>query len=196
MQSFSTKTDMEQDINTLEYRLIESMRNDSIKAFSSIYELYAYKLLNYVKTATESAEDAEEIVHDIFMSLWKNRKTLDPNKSISALLFSMAYKKRIDYFRKSASSPIYEDYLEYSNSIPDIAISQIEYKEFLAIFKTALNSLPSKQKHIIILSRLKGFTNAEIARCLNISEKTVRNSLSIGLKLLKTELTKSTGRKF
>lgn len=167
---------------------MESLKRGSINAFNEIYRLYAKKLLSYVAAATKSKEDAEEIVHDIFLSLWKNRKFLQEDKSLSSLLFSIAYKRRIDFFRRAVKAPVYEDFMQFSNELAQEQSNLLDYTDFLKIFKLAINQLPPRQQQLVSMSRLQGMTNEEIAIKLGVSSKTVKNGISEGLKTLKEKL--------
>ncbi len=153
-----------------------------------IYQLYAKDLLNYIARAANTKEDAEEIVHDIFLDLWKNHENLDSNTNLSSFLFHIAYKRRIDLFRRSLTLPIYEDYMLFKNQLVSVENNELEYHDFCEIFNLALQSLPPRLRTILTLSRIKGFTNEQIATKLNVSNKTVRNGISLGLKLLKQQL--------
>lgn len=179
---------MTTDNSQLETRLVDLLKNGSISAFNTIYTIYAERLLKYVSSATKNKEDAEEIVHDIFLSLWNNRGKLDSSQSLASLLFSMAYRKRIDYFRRMMSLPIYDDYQAWQNELIAEDHHRIEYKEFCEILNKALSQLPERQCKIIKLSRLQGMSNKEIAQKLNISEKTLRNIMSNALKTLNLTL--------
>ena len=168
--------------------LVRFLKRGSLDAFNLVYRLYARRLINYVACATQSKEDAEEIVHDIFMSLWKKHEELDEDTNIATFLFSIAYRRRIDFFRQSLNAPVYEDYMLFQNELISEDRNQLEYRDFCNLLNKALDALPPKVKNLLILSRLKGMTNEEIASHLQISEKTVRNNISIGLKLLKEQL--------
>ncbi|MDE5882236.1 MAG: sigma-70 family RNA polymerase sigma factor [Muribaculaceae bacterium] len=172
----------------LEIKLFELLKDGSVSAFNTIYSIYAERLLKYVSKATKNKEDAEEIVHDIFLYLWNNREKLDTTQNLSSLLFSMAYRKRIDFFRRIINLPIYEDYQYWKNELLAEDYHSVEYKEFCEILDRALMTLPERQCQIIKLSRLQGFSNKEIAEKLNISEKTVRNLTSSALKTLNLTL--------
>lgn len=97
---------MANTFNISESELVASLKKGSLKAFNIIYQLYAKRLLSYISSATNSKEDAEEIVHDIFLGLWKNHKDLDPGTHLSTFLFHIAYKRRIDLFRHNLTLPI------------------------------------------------------------------------------------------
>lgn len=177
--------------NNIQSKLLEALRNDSKSALSIIYNLYAKKLIDYVSKATKSKLDAEEIVHDIFLTLWNNRKILKPDTNLLSYLLSIAYRRRIDYFRKAMNAPVFEDYQDFKDKIETQTSSSqdLEYSEFLNIFNTAISKLPPKFQSVIILSRINGLSNQEIAEKLNISKKTVSNCLYEGLPMLKKILT-------
>lgn len=174
--------------NIEDKKLVDSLREGSLGAFNEIYSLYASKLLYYVAKVTINKEDAAEIVNDIFMTLWINRKKLQEDTDITTFLFSIAYRKRIDFFRRMMNAPIYEDYIEFQNELQSEDICRIEYNEFCTVFNKALGALPERLQKFLILSRVKCLSNKEIAEKLSVSEKTVRNGISIGLKLLKERL--------
>lgn len=176
---------MEFDKDILEHRLMESLKNGSVRAFNDIFRLYAGKLLAYVSSATKSKEDAEEIVHDIFLNVWNRRHSIDSSRSLASLLFSIAYKKRVDYYRHIVRMPIFEDYINLQNELAEEENSRMEYRDFYKMVDKAIRRLPERYRDVVVLSRFRGMTNAEIARQLGISEKTVRNILSLALKQLR-----------
>lgn len=168
--------------------MVAAIRSGSLKVFNYVYSLYAHRLLQYIGRMTGTKEDAEEIVHDIFMELWRNREKLTDNIDIQKLLFSIAYKRRIDLYRQSLRKPILQDYMELQNELIAESVNNLEYEEFCKRFDIALSKLPVRLQNIILLSRIRGLSNPEIAQALDISEKTVKNGLSEGLKILKNLL--------
>lgn len=169
------------------------LKSGSIEAFNQLYDLYGSRLLSYVSKATRTNEDAVDIVHDIFIYVWRNRCNLDVGSDIATLLFSLAYRRRIDYFRHLNATPVFADFTELhdQDGLADSTDSQsLEYRDFIAIVDKALDRLPRRRRDIVRLSRIDGLTNAEIASRLAIAEKTVRNEISLGLKTLKSELTR------
>ena len=179
---------------TFTERHIAALKRGEIETFNLLYELYGRRLLAYVSKATRTREDAADIVHDIFISVWHNRENLDTQSDIGELLFSLAYRRRIDYFRHLSTVPVFADFTAShdNDNLTDSSSGHqtLEYHEFLADIERALNTLPKRQREIVRLSRMDGLTNSEIAARLGITEKTVRNEISLGLKLLKKELNK------
>lgn len=165
-------------------QLVTLLREGSLAAFNKIYGLYAHRLLEYVSVATRCREDAEEIVHDIFMNLWNNRSKLDPAQPLSTLLFALAYRRRVDYFRQWMRLPVYEDYRHLANELTASSHDELEYRDYMACFERALDSLSDRARQVVTLSRLQGLSNQQIADKLGINEKTVRNVSSAALKEL------------
>lgn len=172
-----------------EQMLIQGLKNHSRKAFDEIYRIYSKRLYAYCKQYTKRCEDAEEIVQDVFVRLWNNRANIRQEDSLRSLLFIMSKHSLINAYRATLNSPVYEDYVEYqSELVVDDVSNKIEYDEFIQELKRALCTLPTTQRKVIELSRLSDLTNKEIAQRLSLSEQTVKNQLSLGLKALRSEL--------
>jgi RNA polymerase sigma-70 factor (ECF subfamily) len=169
--------------------LILQLKKGSSKAFDSIYRMYAKRLYAYCLQFTKSPEDSEEIVQDVFVKLWTNRKRIRQEDTLRSLLFIMTKHHIINAFRSRIHQPVYEEYTNYKEmeSVENVC-QQLEYQEFVVKFKKAVQTLPSTQKKVIILSKIQELSNKEIAEKLALSEQTVKNSLSLGLKYLKEVL--------
>lgn len=168
--------------------MVAAIRGGSLKVFNYVYSLYAHRLLRYIGSIANTKEDAEEVVHDIFMEFWRNREKLTDDIDLQKLLFSIAYKRRIDLYRHSLKIPVFQDCMEFQNELIVDNDNNLEYEDFCKRFDIALSKLPARLQNIIILSRIRELSNTEIAQTLNISEKTVKNGLSEGLKILKNLL--------
>lgn len=180
---------MEKQVQYNEPQLILSLKNGSYKAFERIYEMYAKRLFAYSVQFTKSQEESEEIVQDVFMRLWTNRTKIRQEDTLRSLLFIMTKHYLINAFRTKINQPEYEEYIQYINerSVDD-ASCQLEYQEFVAKFRAILKTLPETQQKVITLSKIEQFSNKEIADKLSLSEQTVKNQLSLGLKTLKEKL--------
>lgn len=174
-----------------EHLLILELKRGSKDAFDRIYKLYAGRLLSYCKQYTKSREDAEEIVQDVFVTLWNRREAIRQEETLHSLLFTISKHRVINAYRSTINSPIYEDYVDYQNELSTSeGYDRVEYEQYVKIVKDAIRHLPSTQQHVIILSRFSQLSNKEIAERLSLSEQTIKNQLSVGLKTLREILTK------
>jgi RNA polymerase sigma-70 factor (ECF subfamily) len=171
--------------------LIFQLKQGSHKAFDRIYQMYAKRLYAYCLQFTKSPEDSEEIVQDVFIKLWTNREHIKTEHTLRSLLFIIARHHVINAFRSRINQPVYEEYINYKETLPvDDTCQQLEYQEFVAKFKKAVQALPATQGEVVILSKIKELSNKKIAERLALSEQTVKNALSAGLKKLKETINK------
>ena len=174
-----------------EHLLIAGLKKGSKEAFDEIYRLYAGRLLAYCVQYTRCREDAEEIVQDVFVALWNSRRDIRQEETLRSLLFTISKYRVINAYRSTLNSPVYEDYVDYQN---DLSVSEdchpMEYEQYVRIVKDTIRRLPSTQQRVITLSRFSQLSNKEIAERLSLSEQTVKNQLSIGLKALREMLAK------
>ncbi len=181
---------MKDAVNLSEQRLIIELKRGSQKAFDNIYAMYSKRLFAYCLQYTKSVEDAEDIVQDVFVKLWINRENIRQEVTLRSLLFIMSKYSLINAYRSRVNSLLYEDYVEtYMGSVSENDTnSQLEYDDFVYHVKKILKDLPITQRSVIELSRIEQLNNKEIAEKLLLSEQTVKNQLSLGLKILREKL--------
>lgn len=169
--------------------LIAELKRGSREAFDRIYRLYAGRLLAYCLQYAKCREDAEEMVQDVFVSLWKHREDIRQEETLRSLLFTMSKHRVINAWRATLNSSVYEDYVNYRcGYVENEGCRRVEYEEYVRVLKAAIARLPSTQRQVIRLSRFALLSNKEIAQRLSLSEQTVRNQLSMGLKTLRALL--------
>lgn len=176
-------------MNENEEELINRLINGDKKAFNSIYDLYGAQLMRFCMSYLGSKEDIEEIVQDVFISLWQNRKNLRNRQSLKPFLVISTKNRLSKLIRKRINSPIYEEYIEHQHQqIIHDDKHTIEYEEFEKILLKFVDSLPSTQQKVLKMSKFGHMTNDEIATKLNLSLSTVKNALSNGLKTLRRNI--------
>lgn len=182
---------LETHIDNIEERLISALKLGSSNAFDSIYQIYSKRLYAYCLQFTKSPEESEEIMQDVFVKLWLNRAHIRQNETLRSLLFIMAKHHLINAYRSKINHPVYEDFVDYKHTLSvEDTPHHLEYKEFMQGFQKAMQSLPDTQRKVINMSRIHQLSNKEIAEKLSLSEQTVKNQLSLGLKSLKEKLNK------
>lgn len=177
-----------------ELTLIRQLREGSSRAFDELYALYAKRLFNYIITYVKSAEETKDIVQEVFVSLWKYRTDIKDTDNLGPWLFTLAKNRLINSYKKNIHSKNYSDYVKYRSSTAISSTdSVLDFNEFLTLINRNINLLPKTQQKVIRLSRFEGMSNKEISKFLNISEQTVKNQLSLGLKQLRTSLSSVLG---
>ena len=133
-----------------------------------------------------NASEAEEIVQDIFLDLWKRRGSLQLTASVSSYL-SVAVNYRV--LKVLARRQLYARYKESASVFNEVSF-QIEPLFDFEVVKDRLlhlvSKLPNKCRQVFRMSREQEMSGKEIARELSISEKTVESHITKALHHLKT----------
>lgn len=165
--------------------------------FSKIYLAYFPKLVRFAQEYVISTEDAENIVQDIFMSLWERRDMLDSLTNLNAFLFTLAKNRCIDFYRHKSLIDSKKESLdnlqERELKLKIEALMQFDEhlfmeKEIEELLAKAIEHLPEKCRQVFILSRMNGLKHEEIATQMNISVYTVQNHITTAIRKLKVEL--------
>jgi RNA polymerase sigma-70 factor (family 1) len=175
-------------------RLIESQRVAALKkgdalAFDELFGVYGKRLYHFSLGYLKSRQEAEEVVQDVFMKIWRNRSTLDPALSFNAYLFKIAYRQIIEKFRKISQAQKYlHDIAEETLEFTDETDERTNYQSLLELVERLIGKLPDRQKEVLVLRRIEGMPVAEIAEKLGIAPKTVEHHITEALKNIKAGL--------
>jgi len=165
-------------------QLLSLLLQDDKAAFTEIYDRYWKKLFVIAFNRIKESQAAEDIVHDVFASLWGNRSHIHivqlENYLAVAVRYSVltAIKKKArekEYQRTAATAPVIEMPVE----------AALHYKKLLELVRNEVELLPEKCRLIFKYSRDEGMPVKEIARQLKLSPKTVENQLGKALRQLK-----------
>lgn len=165
------------------------MKQDNELAFSCLIDRYNPVLFRHVLRRTQSAVDTQEILQDIFISLWNKRHSLYVEETIYPYLFRAAKYEVIDWYVKTEKRLIKEAVLltgEYQVEFP--AEDFLLASELSALLDAEIAKMPYNMKTIFQLSREDLLTAKEIAHRLSLSEQTVKNNITIALKRLRYTL--------
>lgn len=158
-------------------------------AFTHLFHAYKFKLYGFISKLTGSPDTAEDVVQDVFLKLWKDRKALRNVDSFGSYLFRMAQNHAINGFRKMAREEVMRKEMQSGESpAHSTPQSHIALKETREILHRAIQQLPPRQKAIYLLSREEGVKHEEIARRLRITTGTVKNHMIQALRTLRQQL--------
>jgi len=163
--------------------LLELLSKNDETAFTEIYNRFWKKIFVIAYNRLKEQETAEDIVHDVFASLWANRNKTEIN-SLENYLATAAKYTVLTKIKKKANERVYKISVQ-SPIIEMQAETSLHYKRILEIVKTEVEKLPEKCKLIFKYSRDEGMPVKQIAKKLQISPKTVENQLNKALKQLK-----------
>lgn len=156
-------------------------------AYAGIYERYFDSLYSYGKRFMADQTQVEDAIQELFIRLWRTRDRLSPVDNIKFYLFHSLRRdiRRINEKEKAVEKVDFESFLVTGHH-PVYEFSTDEFeKELTQKLVTILQNLPKRQLEAITLRYYENFSIAEIAAIMDVSEKTVRNTLHNSLLLLR-----------
>lgn len=168
--------------------LIICLAEGDQKAFEAIYRRYWYRLFGVAFHEIGTKEEAEEILHDVFESLWSRRAEVTI-KNLSAYLV-VAVKHRVtNYIKSCITQRKYQEYLILNEIQQSYSTDEIvHFSDLSRAVDEVMKKLPERTCEVFRMSRFENLPVREIASKLNITEKGVEYHITQSLKLLREQL--------
>lgn len=147
-------------------------------ALESLMRRYESRIYRFVLKLLKSAELAEEITQDIFITLWESRAELENIDSLSAWLFTVSRNRAFNALKDIAARHLREEKYAMMAAGEVDGEQEILYRDLQQAMAGFVDALPPKRKEIFRLKTEQGLTTEEISQQLNISPHTVKNQLS------------------
>ncbi len=172
-----------------ELLLIDRLKNGDTKAFDTLFTIYGPRLYVFTNGYLKSRFDSEEVVQEVFLTIWRKRKDIDASLSFKSYLFKIAYHLILEAFNKIRKRDAFKhEMLEQAVPFTNDLEERLDYQMLLEKVDRIIKTLPTRQQEVVIMRKKEGVAVKEIARQLEISPKTVENHLTEALKSLKKEL--------
>jgi RNA polymerase sigma-70 factor (family 1) len=164
-------------------KLIAAIGNDDYTSYNRLFVRYYSRLCCYVYRLLGEKEDAEDVVQELFLTLWNNRKKIAIVENVSGYLYKMARNLALNHIRTQTNYKTILDNQE--EQLPYYEENSLETEEFRMALYDCINLLPGRCKEVLLLHRIKGLKQKEIADQLSISVKTIKNQIWASLQRLK-----------
>ncbi|GAB1462680.1 sigma-70 family RNA polymerase sigma factor [uncultured Pedobacter sp.] len=176
---------------TMEKLLLKEISDGNSLAFNKMFSLYRGKILAFVDSFIHSKADAEEIVQETFLVIWKNKDKLLQIEHPRNYIYMIARNKTYDYLAKVSRSEksIKEAWINTSISSNNIE-DQIRLKESAMLIDKAIRKLSVQKQEIFNMSRSLHMSHEEIAQEIGLSKSRVKNVIVEVLKHLKYHIAK------
>jgi len=172
--------------------LLAELRGGSEKAFKAIYDLYSQEVQMKAFLILENQEEAEDVVQDVFLSLFEKRKTLVIEKDLKNFLLSAARYKAVDKLRKRASHQKYVKEAMHGHTRQQSPSRNLEDKEIIISVLLGLEKVQSDNyKKAFRLMYFEGFDYKQVAVILGTSVPFSRTYINRTLNILRDFLKNS-----
>ena len=138
--------------------------------YKSLFRRYYTNLLFYA-TRIVGEEDAEDVVQDVFVELWKRKDTMKVGEQIQAFLYRAVYTRALNVLKhrdivsgyEAVMLEIHKKRVEFYQPDSNDVVKRIEDAELRRKLSDAINELPDKCRMVFKLSYLHDMKNKEIA---------------------------------
>ena len=170
--------------------------------FKDLYNLNKDLVFNLALQYVQNFEDAEEITQDVFLSVYQKMNSFREEADYTTWIYRISINKSLDFIKAKKrkkrfafiTSLFYEDGQKVKHDYSDFNHPgvELEHKEALASLFKFINELPENQRTALILTKVEGKSQKEVAIIMNLSEKAIesllqraKNNLSIKLERAK-----------
>ncbi len=174
-----------------EILLLKQLQQDDLQSFDELYWKYQKAVFQNVYKLTHDTEIAEDIVQEVFISLWEKRQSIDTERSVGGWLFVSSYNRTINVLKKQHRDMLLIKELENQNS-PNEPVHDV-YDIQVDILEKAMAELSPQKRRVFELCKIQGKTYEETAAIMEISKHTVKEYLSDAVKLIKEYALKNPG---
>jgi len=181
---------MQTETNDTDQTLFSRIQKNDRLALNTLFANYYQKLCFFANTYLRSSEEAEEVVADVFFTLWKNRQQLTIERNFKSYLYVSVRHASLAVIKKR--QPVFDDVenILFTTNLMDVNDPEhvLSHKELQHHLDLAIEKLPPRCKQIFVMSRIEGLSYREISGILDVAEKTVENQLVKALRIIRASM--------
>ena len=162
--------------------LLERIAQRDPEALSELYDLQSVALYSVIVRVLRRESDAEGVLQEVFLRVWKNAHLYDPGISLpSAWLFRIARDLAIDRLRSKMSGALA---MEENITVDNVSICSEHREEIMDV----LGQLPRDQRELIEFAFYRGYTQSELSEHFKLPLGTVKSRVRSAMSFLRTRL--------
>ncbi len=163
-----------------ENKIASQIKAGDHDAFKDFYDLHYDSLFRFLVSKNTSREAAKDLIQKAFIYIWEHRKNIDPQKSLRAYIFQIAYTRMLNHHRDNKKFDIEETVPEqHTSHTPEDSARASDLKSAI---NQAIEEMPKKRSAVFQLCFIEDFTYKEAAETLEVSPKTIENHMGLALK--------------
>ncbi len=186
----SNSSDLHSQLSTEDITCLVAIRSGNVEAFQTLFNKHYTTLARYTRRFVPDIEDTDEIIADVFLSIWNRRDSWNPRISIAAYLFR-AVRNRARNISRDAHTATRYLHRAAQESVPGMGEHSIPADEAIDItdresqlWKT-IETMPERPRLLLNLRWRAGLPPAEVASALGISVTAVNTGLSRAIQMLR-----------
>jgi RNA polymerase sigma-70 factor (ECF subfamily) len=168
---------------------LKKIQMGDLKEFERLFKDLYSPLCFYANKFVQDRDKAEEVVQDIFYTIWKNHETLDIKVSFKSYLYRAVHNNCLQIIEHKAVEEKYKQHKIYEDVEFQLDPSrEMELEEMNQVIDYTMEILPERVRQIFNMNRYEGLKYREIAEKLKISIKTVEADMGKALQAFRQNL--------
>lgn len=166
--------------------LFSQIREGNAAAFDELFRKYYTELVHTANRFVRSEAEAEDIIQELFFSLWQRREHLSKEiTSVGGYLHRSARNRSLNFLRDQNRIPIDDGEMPLNLVADGLPSDQLDQDDLQKRLSTAIDRLPERCRLVFTMSKLEDMSQKEIASSLDISTKTVENQMTRAYRFLR-----------
>lgn len=171
---------------------ITGVQAGSESAFDQMFDAFYDRLCAFATGIVGSKTGARQVVHDVFLKIWRRRQEWTVRRSLKAYLYQATRNQALNYVdstdRRHAVEPTMADSKKPVHKTERTAEDDLHKTELAESIWAAIDQLPERRRTAFVLHRQHDMTYADVAEIMGISKKTVEHQMGHALRTLREEL--------
>ncbi|MDO8558669.1 MAG: sigma-70 family RNA polymerase sigma factor [bacterium] len=188
---------MTEDLGIRDEDIALRVQRGDIESFGLLVSRYEVKMTKYARKFLFNANDAKDLVQEVFLKTYINIQSFDPSRKFSSWLYRIAHNEYINAVKKRGKEPVFffdlDVFLPHAAS-PHTTESEAMRQELKRSLEEHLGALGLKYREVLVLYYLEDMDYREISEILQIPVSTVGVRLARGKDLLRKSITKADSR--
>ena len=168
--------------------LAEIANSKDGRAWKELFDAFYEPLCNHCFRIVPERMTVEDIVQEVFISLWNGTLFFANEQALSAWFYKSVTNNALKYLRdKNAEEEKLREWQEVAENMTEDDFSSTVREEVLRKLRELIDRLPEERRRIVLMS-MEGMKGEEIAEKLNISINTVKQQKYRAYKFIKEQL--------
>ncbi len=161
-------------------------QSNDFKSQRDLYDFFKSKVMGLCRRYTKSKEEAEDVFQETFIRVFQNIYQLHDVERLEQWIKQIAVNAAVNYYHKNKRHQHAEERNGYhqTNDEYELILSHFSDEQLI----TLINNLPGGYRIVFNMYEVEGYSHAEIAALLQISEETSRSQLNRAKQALKNKL--------
>ena len=172
------------------HKILSTLAQDDEASLEKLFNHYYPRLFNFSKSILKLEDGIDDILQEVFVKIWKNRKNISSAATFNSYIFIITRNLLLNELRRQLSFQNTKEEVKRLSLANEYSLSeQIDYQELKEKIDAFVEELPDRQKEVFLLSRSEGLSHKEIAEKLGIKPKTVEYHITLAVRCLKEKIT-------